>query len=441
MRHVFVSILCVRKRADRFADSGAGTSKGHTSWTSKAEIKDFMSVIGFMIYLMHGLVRPHIAIDEDPFYCLQDHDSNHLSPVPSQALPPPHTRRLPSSNFTDQGIVPSEQAIRNKKIRSTPTEPPSLLLIAGYSYGALITTQLPNLSATKDIFSTPLIGSAASEIRLRAQQLAKQQNETFMKLAAGRRSHSDSTVNEQYLNHSRGRSLQADDLLNSRKISAASSVRFGGEETDSNLRRASQDSHGRRSFAFEAPERVRKSVDRVRSLGGRPLSSEPRLKLPRRQTSSPEKHGPGSHRSSSSRDRVDTEPGKLVDAAERMAFINLGDIKAAYLLVSPLQGLVPNLVTMWSFAPQTPSKRKNSRTGDFCDEEGKLVINDTLAIFGDRDVFTSAKKLRSWAAKLSAAAEAGTFMYAEISGAGHFWQEDGVVRKMKGAIEEFVTGL
>jgi hypothetical protein len=290
-----------------------------------------------------------------------------------------------------------------------------------------------------ETFSAPETGTAASEIRLRAKQLSKQQNELFSRLASKPVSKSDTAVNELHSSHVRGRSFQSNELLSSRKVSAPSSVRVGGEETDSSIRRVSQDSHGRHSLSFETPERVRRSVDRVRSLGGRP-SSQNRLKLPRRQTSSPEKKGSsGSRRSSSSIEAIIT-PEVRSSTAKKMPLANLGEIKAAYLLVSPLQGLVTNLATMWTFNNQKKTKRKDSKAGDLCEEERKMIANDTLAVFGDRDVFTTSKALRSWGCRLGGA-ESSKFMFVEISGAGHFWHEDGVVGKMRGALKEFVKDL
>jgi alpha/beta superfamily hydrolase len=371
-------------------------------------------MIGFVIYLMHSLIRPHTAYRDDPFM-----DINHLSPVPSQALPPPRTQK----SADDQNLTPEDWPILSKKLRSKPEE--SLLLIAGYSYGSLITTQLPNLPAILDLFKQPIIGSAASEIRLRAQQLAKQQNDVFIRLAARPISKSDTEVNELHQSHFRGRSL---DLMNSRHVSATSGVRMGGEETDATVRRASHDSH-RHSLAFETPERVRKSIDRVRSLGGRPGSRAPALRLPRRQTSSPEKRDSSrSVRSSSSID-IPKPEGEKKDDAKYMPVVKLSPIRPAYLLVSPLQGLVRNLA-MWSLS---------SNAGEI-NPESKLTTHHTLAVFGDRDGFTSNKRIRAWAKELSAVKES-KFIYAEVSGGGHFWIEEGVMGKVRSAVEEFVKGL
>jgi hypothetical protein len=394
---------------------------------------------------MHDLVRPHTLSTADPFWSNLNEDPLHLSPVPSHALPPPHSprsQRQSSAVFSSENPVPDGSFGVKKTLGEAISKETPLLLLAGYSYGALITTQLPNLSEILSIFNTPITGSAASEIRLRAQQLAKQQNEIFARLAVRPQSKSDDGVgNELQWKHVRGRSLQANELLGSRKISAASSVRVGGEETDSDLRRASQDSYNRRSINFETPERVRRSVDRVRSLGGHGTNRDYRpVSLPRRQTSSPQKGSTTASLRTSSTEDVPFRQSTKMTIENKMPAVDLGEIKAAYLLVSPLYGLVTNLATMWTFPHQSQSKRKDSKVGELCEEERKLINNNTLAIFGDHDVFTSTKKLRSWASRLSNAKESH-FIYAEISEAGHFWQEDGVVGKLKGALNEFVQHL
>lgn len=47
------------------------------------------------------------------------------------------------------------------------------MLLAGYSYGALVTTRLPSLDTILAYFTTPAIHTAEADIRLRAQHLAE----------------------------------------------------------------------------------------------------------------------------------------------------------------------------------------------------------------------------------------------------------------------------
>ncbi|KAH8160104.1 hypothetical protein CIB48_g8143 [Xylaria polymorpha] len=97
---------------------GAGSSAGRTSWTSKPEQADYISVVGFLAYYVH-----------------------HLDP--SRFAQPTNRHELPT------------------------------MLLAGYSYGALVTTRLPSLDTILAYFTTPAIHTAEADIRLRAQHLAE----------------------------------------------------------------------------------------------------------------------------------------------------------------------------------------------------------------------------------------------------------------------------
>lgn len=119
----------------------------------------------------------------------------------------------------------------------------------------------------------------------------------------------------------------------------------------------------------------------------------------------------------------------------------------AYILVSPLQGIITNLATMSrSLASVDPAA------------EAKLWQNPTLAVYGNQDVFVSAAKLREWTARMTdseqpqqgdgkkrAMPERGIresrFEGREIAGAGHFWIEEGVLGQMMGWVDQFVRGL
>ena len=63
-----------------------------------------------------------------------------------------------------------------------------------------------------------------------------------------------------------------------------------------------------------------------------------------------------------------------------------------------------------------------------------------MAVFGSSDIFTSAKKLRSWAQSISARPNS-SFQFVEIDGAGHFWHEDGVEKRLRLAVREWIRGL
>lgn len=381
-----------------------------------------------MVYFMHSLSIPESFYSDFP-PAWDDDEPYSLSPIPSQALPPPQSPLSPRS--------------RKRPILTSTAVPQSqpLLLLAGYSYGSLVTTQLPNLSSIVSLFHAPKPGTGASEIILRAKQLSKQQNESFICVADALKKKSTNTTSNTTPKHSRGRSLQAETALSSRKPSTTASVRLGGEESDPDLRRASHDSHNRRSLSFE-PERLRKSIDRVRSLARRPDFRSPNASRQRKGSDSSRRSSSGD--SSPSMEIVsplDAAAEKAEHAGSEKDEIGVDDIKVSYLLVSPLQGLVTKLATLWSKTPWPKMKDSSSKTKDGnCDMEKKLVENDTMAIFGDEDIFSASKKLRLWADRLGSEKNS-RFRHVEISGAGHFWHEEGVADRMLANVVEFVSSL
>lgn len=68
-------------------------------------------------------------------------------------------------------------------------------------------------------------------------------------------------------------------------------------------------------------------------------------------------------------------------------------------------------------------------------EEGSLLLLlrkcPTLAVWGEEDGFTSARKLERWAA-------AAGFKWVEVRGAGHFWCERGVMGRLRGEVGAWV---
>lgn len=288
---------------------------------------------------------------------------------------------------------------------SSPRSPePPVFLMGGYSYGAMITTILPPLSDLLVPFENPEIGSAAAEIRLRAEHLAELERDVLARAREVRRSRPESSPRR------------------------SPGIRVGGTESGE-VRRSAD---GRRSFAFER-ERIRKSIGDVvgRKRSGRERDGQ--------QSGGDQKEGP-----------------------VRLERVELAAPRVAYLLVSPLQGVITHLATM-SFLPskfglpsipkiKNPFQHKpevpegtepppeNQGSGDTAAEELKLTQNSTLAIFGDKDVFVPVAKLRGWAQRLQGARES-RFHAVEVSTAGHFWVEEGVLDKMVGAVSGFSRGL
>ena len=100
----------------------------------------------------------------------------------------------------------------------------------------------------------------------------------------------------------------------------------------------------------------------------------------------------------------------------------LTHVKSSYLLISPLLSPVSNLVML-------PSRHSKTNSA--------WIKHPAFAVFGDQDFFTSFRKLSQWAQRTSAAADSD-FNYAAVTGAGHFWIEEGVEGKMKDAVRQWL---
>ncbi|KAI0203475.1 Alpha/Beta hydrolase protein [Astrocystis sublimbata] len=290
---------------------GAGKT-GRTSWTSRPEQADYVSVVGFLACYVHHLSK-------DPLL------SRHL-----------------------QGEVPGA------------------MLLAGYSYGAMIATRLPPLDTMLSYFATPALHTAEADIRLRAQHLAEAHMHEF---ASPDSSHT------------------------------CQGAGVGGEEVFSRVSRDEQlipDSH--------REECIKDGVKRL-------LSCAP---LVNRKPSSWSSNGSGCD--DKARDCLQPVQGDI-------------SFRSAYLAISPPVGLVTRLVTM-SFSPG----------GSISLDGAMFTSNPTLVVYGDQDSFINHKKMREWTRQLSGAG-ASQFRCVAVSGAGHFWVEEGVYYKLRDTISTFTSEL
>ncbi|KAJ5579863.1 uncharacterized protein N7459_005848 [Penicillium hispanicum] len=104
----------------------------------------------------------------------------------------------------------------------------------------------------------------------------------------------------------------------------------------------------------------------------------------------------------------------------------------SYLLVSPLLPPVSQLLTVFSTLSMTGAGVSvKARLAD------QLSTHRTLALFGDQDTFTSARKLQRWSADLGRVPQS-QFRGLEIEGAGHFWREQGVEMRARQALQEWL---
>ena len=177
------------------------------------------------------------------------------------------------------------------------------------------------------------------------------------------------------------------------------SIAMGGDESEPGTRRKSRES--RRSVNL-----VRQSMDRSRQrLGLRASSSE----------------------------NVPT----FVSSDEKLPLTEVLLPATYYLLISPLLPPISTLATMFT---KLDSRRPHHSPFPSERHDESLYLpaknlrnHPTLAIYGDKDFFTSPRKLRKWAVLLAEAKDS-LFRFREIAGAGHFWHEEGVEAEMKGII-------
>lgn len=368
---------------------GAGKSTGRTSWTSKAEKSDYMSFVGFLYHYVHYL---------DPFR-LRDHD-------------------YPTSPASGPISPASKAPIIEVTQEAAPSSGP-ILLMCGYSYGAMITHLLPPFDSVLECFATPKTASAAADIRLRAQHLAEKQN---LILASAR-------------------SALAESPTSPRR--ATMGMRVGGDED----KRRSQD-HGRRSFSLDAEDKIRKGVaDLIQKTKSHHHHHLGRKKMAHGESDKPvvKEEGEG--------DPEEKDPENL----HPIQGLTLPTV--AYLLISPPVGWATNLMTLnlsgsmshlFSKRPKSSKAKKKSEPvpppeseteASTMDagvelERQKMLDNPTLVIYGDSDVFVAVKRFREWTSKLQAA-PGSKFRAHEISTAGHFYVEEGTMQRLADAVRAF----
>ncbi|OAP55116.1 hypothetical protein AYL99_10816 [Fonsecaea erecta] len=308
---------------------GASGSAGRTSWTGKPELADYVSVYGFMVCYIDAIFR-----------------------------------RLPGEND------------------APPANKPPVLILGGYSYGAMIASHLPAVDLVIDLFRSPAPGSAESEIRRRATDLA-QYARAYLDMHSGsptlttpRVRGSSAAVGEPGKKHSPG-------------------VIMGGYESDAaSRRRVSRENSGRSVDG----ERIRQSLDRIR----RKIISQP---------SSPSAQA-------------------TKDAAVESALVQP---EVAYVIVSPILSMAAGFTTMFSKLRFTRKDREipsSSPKREF----HELMVRPCCCCYGTRDGFTSAAKLERWAQDLQS--QPGSRLVTVSADTGHFWHEaEGIVRLRQGLAE------
>ena len=108
-------------------------------------------------------------------------------------------------------------------------------------------------------------------------------------------------------------------------------------------------------------------------------------------------------------------------------------VRTHYLLISPLLPPISALATFFTHLRPVPDGAGREE-----EEEEKLSRWPSMAIYGDRDLFTSPRKLRAWATRL-AARSYSTFRCCEITDAGHFWREEASETRLRRAVRQWAN--
>jgi pimeloyl-ACP methyl ester carboxylesterase len=276
-----------------------------------------------------------------------------------------------------------------------PREAP-LLILGGYSYGSHIASCLPDQDLLVSLLTDVVTGCGSSlgEIKARAIKAGRDISAYFDMLKNG--------------SLGRGRSsLRAPggDLSPTKR-----GVAMGGYDSEAASRRISRES-SRKSLDGDT---VRRSLDRARQrIRGR-VSSEQHTRMP------------------------DASP--IVDEADyESPSHEPARPQTAYLLISPVLPPMTTLITMFSrpnFEHRDPNTGRTIK--DHSSKDDKFLKHPACIIYGDKDVFTSSRRVHKWAEELHNQARS-TFTSYGVEGAGHFWIEDGAVGQLQSCLDQWLT--
>ena len=368
---------------------GAPGSKGSTSWTGNAEIKDYVSVTGaFFCYLRTLQDRLHTRI------VAKEEVSNHtLTPVPSSTVPRPRASLANSSSFLS-------------------------LLLCGYSYGALTTTRLPPMGDMLAPFLDPDPGTASSEILLRGQNLAERFEKDIQ-----------SCLGQQ-------RCDAIDRRGSSRSHASDRTVAMGGEEGTPGSRRASNDAGAASRPSIDA---VRRSFDRSRRSIERSRNHLLHRRSSDRQSEDTGEGAPPSYES-----RLFDTANLKVRTHYLLISPLLGPIAslATMFRFSPPHGKHP----LSNSKPLIKADRNNILSTN----PTLAIFGDDDVFTSSRRLRRWCEELTvvSRAANPDASSEVGDegripketslFQFREIRRAGHFWREEGVLREMRQCMSRWI---
>ncbi|EEH07101.1 conserved hypothetical protein [Histoplasma capsulatum G186AR] len=255
------------------------------------------------------------------------------------------------------------------------------IVLAGYSYGSMIVSHLPSIEVVLRLFAAPVAGSSSAEILQQAEDLS-----TLWNLEA-RSELSSQTPTLKSTSTSDG------DGKLSRCVSMGSSTGFSGKK--SSMERAA---------AIRQSIKLSRKRLRARFLRGHGLE-----------------------------DQVTDASANVASGVKEIAR-NMLTPTVSFLLVSPVIPPITNFMTLSLFDSQINlGVTLEGMLVKSIPPEEQLTTHRTLAVFGNNDLFASAKRLRKWALDLRKIL-GSMFEFVEIDRAGHFWLEEGTEAQMRTAV-------
>ncbi|PGH34916.1 hypothetical protein GX50_02267 [[Emmonsia] crescens] len=251
------------------------------------------------------------------------------------------------------------------------------IVLAGYSYGSMIASHLPPVEAVLRLFASSAAGSTTAEILQQAEDLS-----TLWNIGA-----------------------------KSELSSQTAALRSSGDGHTIVSMGSSAESSGKKS-SMDRAETIRHSIERSRKrLRARFLRGQ----------------GLENRRMSAS-----AGGGSVNEIAHNMLTPTV-----SFLLVSPVIPPITNLMTLSLFGSRinldvtlAGMRVKSTRP------EEQLTTHRTLVVYGNNDLFASAKRLQKWVMELKKM-PGSTFEFVEVDTAGHFWLEEGTEALMRTAVREW----
>lgn len=258
------------------------------------------------------------------------------------------------------------------------------IVLAGYSYGSMIASHLPSIEIVLRLFAAPVAGSSSAEILQQAEDLS-----TLWNLEARSELSSQTPT-------LKSTSTSGGDGKSSWCVSMGSSTGLSGKK--SSMERAA---------AIRQSIKLSRKRLRARFLGGHGLE-----------------------------DQVTDASANVANGVKEIAR-NMLTPTVSFLLVSPVIPPITNFMTLSLFGSQINlGVTLEGMLVKSIPPEEQLTTHRTLAVFGNNDLFASAKRLRKWALDLRKIL-GSMFEFVEIDRAGHFWLEEGTEAQMRTAVREW----